>query len=178
MLDGVLTRVASFDRYLLSAADVNCPGLADENCTLRRLGSSVKDRGAAGYVGGYSQVKEYVREARPCPAPDPVVRFEVGIRFRLRCLCQSRTPPEGEFSIRLRISASAMAPIASRNRCSRSSVESVSTLDFDRKRRRYAEPVAQLSAQLRKHPTEQQVPDFGRRGRYRPIRSHTPWSAP
>ena len=31
---------------------------------------------AAGYVGGYTQVKEYVREVRPAPPPDPVVRFE------------------------------------------------------------------------------------------------------
>jgi len=31
---------------------------------------------AAGYTGGYTQVKEYVREARPAPAVDPVVRFE------------------------------------------------------------------------------------------------------
>jgi transposase len=31
---------------------------------------------ASGYAGGYSQVKEYVREARPGALPDPVVRFE------------------------------------------------------------------------------------------------------
>jgi transposase len=31
---------------------------------------------AAGYCGGYTQVKEYVRRVRPAPAPDPVVRFE------------------------------------------------------------------------------------------------------
>jgi transposase len=31
---------------------------------------------AAGYSGGYSQVKEYVREVRPLPPSDPVVRFE------------------------------------------------------------------------------------------------------
>ena len=31
---------------------------------------------AAGYKGGYTQVKEYVRQTRPAPAPDPVVRFE------------------------------------------------------------------------------------------------------
>jgi transposase len=30
----------------------------------------------SGYAGGYTQVKEYVREVRPGPAPDPVVRFE------------------------------------------------------------------------------------------------------
>src|SRR6185437_16961663 len=29
-----------------------------------------------GYIGGYTQVKEYVREVRPIPPPDPVVRFE------------------------------------------------------------------------------------------------------
>ncbi len=31
---------------------------------------------AAGYAGGYTQVKEYVRQVRPAPVPDPVVRFE------------------------------------------------------------------------------------------------------
>ena len=31
---------------------------------------------AAGYAGRYTQVKEYVRQVRPAPAPDPVVRFE------------------------------------------------------------------------------------------------------
>jgi transposase len=31
---------------------------------------------AAGYAGGYTQVKEYVRQVRPRPVPEPVVRFE------------------------------------------------------------------------------------------------------
>jgi len=31
---------------------------------------------SAGYAGGYTQVKEYVRRVRPAPAPDRVVRFE------------------------------------------------------------------------------------------------------
>jgi len=31
---------------------------------------------AAGYQGGYTQVKAYVRQARPRPPADPVVRFE------------------------------------------------------------------------------------------------------
>jgi len=31
---------------------------------------------AAGYAGGYTQLKEFVRRVRPCPAPEPVVRFE------------------------------------------------------------------------------------------------------
>ena len=31
---------------------------------------------AGGYAGGYTQVKEYVREVRPGATPDPVVRFE------------------------------------------------------------------------------------------------------
>ena len=31
---------------------------------------------AAGYAGGYTQVKEYVRSARPRPVVEPVVRFE------------------------------------------------------------------------------------------------------
>jgi transposase len=31
---------------------------------------------AAGYTGGYSQLKAFVRQVRPAPAPEPVVRFE------------------------------------------------------------------------------------------------------
>ena len=31
---------------------------------------------AAGYVGGYSQLKAYVARIRPRPAPEPIVRFE------------------------------------------------------------------------------------------------------
>jgi len=31
---------------------------------------------AAGYKGGYSQVKEFVRQIRPGAVPEPVVRFE------------------------------------------------------------------------------------------------------
>ena len=31
---------------------------------------------AAGYVGGYTQVKEFVREVRPQPPEEPIVRFE------------------------------------------------------------------------------------------------------
>jgi transposase len=31
---------------------------------------------AAGYAGGYTQVKAHVRQVRPAPAADPVVRFE------------------------------------------------------------------------------------------------------
>ena len=31
---------------------------------------------AAGYAGGYTQLKDYVRKIRPGPPPDPVVRFE------------------------------------------------------------------------------------------------------
>jgi transposase len=31
---------------------------------------------AAGYTGGYTQLKQYVRQVRPTPTPDPIVRFE------------------------------------------------------------------------------------------------------
>ena len=41
--------------------------------TATRLFDEVR---AAGYAGGYTQVKEYVRRVRPAPVPDPVVRFE------------------------------------------------------------------------------------------------------
>ena len=36
---------------------------------------------AAGYLGGYTQVKEYVRSIRPQPPADPVVRFETPAGF-------------------------------------------------------------------------------------------------
>lgn len=38
-----------------------------------RLFDEIRD---AGYSGGYTQVKEYVRATRPRPEPEPVVRFE------------------------------------------------------------------------------------------------------
>jgi transposase len=41
--------------------------------TATRLFEEVR---AAGYGGGYSQLKAYVRAVRPRPPPDPVVRFE------------------------------------------------------------------------------------------------------
>jgi transposase len=41
--------------------------------TAARLHDEVR---AAGYEGGYTQVKDYVRQVRPVPAADPVVRFE------------------------------------------------------------------------------------------------------
>ncbi|HEU5255657.1 MAG TPA: helix-turn-helix domain-containing protein [Vicinamibacterales bacterium] len=31
---------------------------------------------AAGYAGGYTPLKAFVRRVRPTPAPDPVIRFE------------------------------------------------------------------------------------------------------
>jgi transposase len=31
---------------------------------------------AAGYAGGYTQLKAFVRRVRPIPAPEPVIRFE------------------------------------------------------------------------------------------------------
>jgi len=37
---------------------------------------------AAGYPGGYTQVKAYVREVRPQPPADPVVRFETPPGFQ------------------------------------------------------------------------------------------------
>jgi transposase len=43
--------------------------------TATRLLQEVK---AAGYEGGYTQLRLYVREVRPKPPPEPVVRFETG----------------------------------------------------------------------------------------------------
>ena len=39
---------------------------------------------AAGYRGGYTQLKEYVRKVRPRPPEDPVVRFETPPATRVR----------------------------------------------------------------------------------------------
>lgn len=41
--------------------------------TAHRLYEEIR---ATGYAGGYTQVKEYVRQVRPQPPADPVVRFE------------------------------------------------------------------------------------------------------
>ncbi len=41
--------------------------------TAQRLFEEIR---AAGYSGGYTQVKEYVRQVRPRPPADPVIRFE------------------------------------------------------------------------------------------------------
>ena len=37
---------------------------------------------AAGYPGGYTQVKDYVRQVRPQPAAEPIVRFETPAGFQ------------------------------------------------------------------------------------------------
>lgn len=47
--------------------------------TAQRLFDEVR---AAGYSGGYTQVKEYVRSIRPQPPADPVVRFETPAGFQ------------------------------------------------------------------------------------------------
>lgn len=47
--------------------------------TAQRLFDEIQ---AAGYPGGYTQVKEYVRSIRPQPPADPVVRFETPAGFQ------------------------------------------------------------------------------------------------
>jgi len=47
--------------------------------TAQRLFEEIR---AAGYPGGYTQVKAYVREVRPQPPADPVVRFETPPGFQ------------------------------------------------------------------------------------------------
>lgn len=47
--------------------------------TAQRLFDEIR---AAGYPGGYTQVKEYVRRVRPQPPVDPVVRFETPAGFQ------------------------------------------------------------------------------------------------
>jgi transposase len=76
-LDNQLVRYAArprvarkLDRYrdLIGARLAEYPKL-----TATRLCTEIQ---AAGYGGGYGQVKEYVRQVRPAPPADPVVRFE------------------------------------------------------------------------------------------------------
>ncbi len=47
--------------------------------TAQRLFEEIR---AAGYPGGYTQVKDYVREIRPRPPAEPVVRFETPAGFQ------------------------------------------------------------------------------------------------
>lgn len=47
--------------------------------TAQRLFEEIR---AAGYPGGYTQLKEYVRKVRPQPPADPVVRFETPAGFQ------------------------------------------------------------------------------------------------
>jgi transposase len=71
---------------------------------------------AAGYAGGYTQPKEYVRRVRPTPPPEAVIRFETPAgrqaqvdfaRFRLSWgVCQR---PVG----RARLFAPALVPVLS-----------------------------------------------------------------
>jgi transposase len=63
----VVCKVDAF-RSIIKARLAEFPKL-----TATRLFDEIR---AAGYDGGYTQVKEYVRRVRPAPTPDPVVRFE------------------------------------------------------------------------------------------------------
>ncbi len=47
--------------------------------TAQRLFEEIR---AAGYAGGYTQVKEYVRQVRPRPPAEPMVRFETPAGFQ------------------------------------------------------------------------------------------------
>jgi transposase len=50
---------------------------------------------AAGYSGGYTQLKEYVRAVRPTPAPEPLVRFETAPGHQAQVDFASFTLPWG-----------------------------------------------------------------------------------
>jgi transposase len=63
----VICKVDAF-RPIIEARLAEFPKL-----TAMRLFDEIR---AAGYDGGYTQVKEYVRRVRPAPTPDRVVRFE------------------------------------------------------------------------------------------------------
>lgn len=64
------TVARKIDRFsgIISARLAEYPRL-----TATRLFEEIR---AAGYEGGYTQVKEFVRQARPGAVPEPVVRFE------------------------------------------------------------------------------------------------------
>jgi transposase len=50
---------------------------------------------AAGYSGGYTQLKEYVRTVRPAPPPEPLVRFETAPGHQAQVDFASFTLPWG-----------------------------------------------------------------------------------
>ena len=50
---------------------------------------------AAGYAGGYTQLKEYVRSVRPVPPPEPLVRFETAAGHQAQVDFASFTLPWG-----------------------------------------------------------------------------------
>lgn len=50
---------------------------------------------AAGYAGGYTQLKEYVRGVRPTPPPEPLVRFETAAGHQAQVDFASFTLPWG-----------------------------------------------------------------------------------
>jgi transposase len=50
---------------------------------------------AAGYTGGYTQLKEHVRRARPAPPPEPLVRFETAPGHQAQVDFASFTLPWG-----------------------------------------------------------------------------------
>jgi transposase len=50
---------------------------------------------AAGYTGGYTQLKEHVRRVRPAPPPEPLVRFETAPGYQAQVDFASFTLPWG-----------------------------------------------------------------------------------
>ena len=54
-------------------AIIEAPLVAYPELSAVRLLAEIR---AAGYAGGYSQLKAFVRQVRPAPTPTPVVRFE------------------------------------------------------------------------------------------------------
>jgi transposase len=83
-------RTGQLDRELSGASAARCPApratkldryqpLLQERLATYPALSAVRlleEGRAAGYAGGYSQLKAYVARIRPRPAPEPVVRFE------------------------------------------------------------------------------------------------------
>jgi len=50
---------------------------------------------AAGYAGGYTQLKEHVRSVRPAPPPEPLIRFETAPGYQAQVDFASFTLPWG-----------------------------------------------------------------------------------
>lgn len=72
-----------------TARPIGIEGLSKHVTEYPRLGATrpFEEICATGYIGGYTQVKEYVRQIRPAPPIDPVIRLEtpLGLQAQVDC---------------------------------------------------------------------------------------------